>query len=238
MHLRTTVVASVLLVGVAAGAQTQGIQPLTPATATEAIADGLLGSSTISNSPVAMRQRAVGRQLSTMVEADPRAAPVGCPHIPCAPVLTGRDLLMARAALERQLWDRPPFPFTIVTPYYIVSAIARDAARTSTTPTYPALDTLNAGRVAIHVAASDHLGDDVIANVIIRRDGQTLKPLKASVTPERLTNGFGATWASASGVFVFDFATFAPDLPIVIVLIGRTKNYEWTMSPDELGQLK
>lgn len=131
-----------------------------------------------------------------------------------------------------------PFGFLIVSPYVAVVDITREAVRRSRQPEYPSIEQLNAALVSIIVTPDTDMRSDVIENAVIRRGDQVIKPLKAVVMPEVLTNGFGARKESASGRFTFDFASFAPDQGITIVLIGRAGNHEWTMPPEELSQLK
>jgi hypothetical protein len=79
---------------------------------------------------------------------------------------------------------------------------------------------------------------DTIEAVVIKRGGQILRPLKSSVTPVALSNRMGAKVESAEGVFTFPFGAFAPDQPIILVLIGKRATVEWTMMPRDLWALK
>jgi hypothetical protein len=216
---------------VAAQNPTGGIQPLTQETAQAAANEGATQASPSPlNDPKEIRLRA---RLAINVTGQP----VPCPHLPC-PVSypTQREALAASDAIGRQI-ESMPFGFQILTPYTIVVALARDAARTFTTPTFPSIPALNAGLVQIVVSPGSGMMDDIIQNVVIKRGGQVIKPLKAVVVPVVLTNAFGAKWESARGTFTFEFATFAPDQAITIVLIGRG-DHAWTMPPEELSQLK
>jgi hypothetical protein len=131
-----------------------------------------------------------------------------------------------------------PFSFSIMTPYSVVTLLAQDAARKSIAPQLPSLAALNAGLVTVRVSPGTEMDADVINSVVIRRGGETIHPLKSTVTPTTVSNLLGASKASAEGAFTFPFDTFAPDVPVTLVMIGRAGNHEWTMSPDELRQLK
>jgi hypothetical protein len=132
-----------------------------------------------------------------------------------------------------------PFSFTVMSPFMSVIAIVENAKRKYTDPQFPSLDRLNADKVQIMVfPGGSILTVDTIENVIIKRGDQIIRPLKAAVTPTVVQNNAGAQKDSANGVFTFDYATFEPDSAITFVLIGKSRNFEWTLEPNEVAQLR
>jgi hypothetical protein len=152
--------------------------------------------------------------------------------------------IVRNADLEQQLGvaTEGPFRFSLRTPYVSAALQSADAKRKfEPVPTASAslLLALNAQKVVVQVTPGSKITNvDAIENVVIRRAGQIVRPLKASVTPEEVHNAMGMSKPSASGDFTFDFDTFAPTTAITLVLIGHTGNVEWPMSPAELALLR
>lgn len=135
--------------------------------------------------------------------------------------------------------NQSPFSFFIETPYSaMVGRVAvatmkfRDTAPLSK-------DEANARLVSIEVSPGrDFTTADAIESVVLRRGDMVVKPAKESVTPETIQNGLGARRELASGSFSFPFEAFQPDAPLTLIFIGRRGNFEWTLSPDELGAIR
>ncbi len=194
-----------------------GIQPLTQGTF-EAARAAAASLDTGLNSPVMIRLRSAA--------FPPGTAPT-------------REELQVRQEIIRETTVDRPFSFHIMTPYTVVVDIVKSAARKFTDPQFPSLKQLNAGLVNIVVGPGDSMTTvDVIENVVIKRGGQVLNPLKATVTPTVVQNALGVEKESAEGVFQFDYSTFVPDTAITIVMVGRAGNFEWTMPPEELSRLR
>jgi len=68
--------------------------------------------------------------------------------------------------------------------------------------------------------------------------GMILRPLTADVRPTIVQNRLGVTAAAADGDFTFDFSVFEPSQPITFVVVGKSRNFEWMMTPEELARLK
>jgi hypothetical protein len=188
------------------------------------------------------------------LQAAPTAPQVGVqPLTPtmgnAAAAITGYEIvsspftiaLKTRALQDSSVLERmkdAPFFVNISTPFTRVAVIAVEARRTFTAPVYPSLDTLNAGRVQVQVSPGSSMTTvDAIQNVVIKRRGQIIQPIQATVSPTVVQNSFGAKRTSAEGVFVFDFETFDPSKgPITLVMIGAGGNFEWEMTPDDLRQ--
>lgn len=188
-----------------------GIRPLTSRTLAEAIAAGQNGSPTNSLTDPITILTEVRARATKRPAADPRFA----------------------------AYHNAPFRFLIMSPYVAAMIAAAEAKRKyEPTPTLSA-DALNADRVVISVRPGELLATaDSIENVLIKRNGQIVRPLKQRIIPMTISNALGASEASAQGDFTFDFDVFAPDTPITIVMIGARANLEFTLMPDELAYLK
>ena len=65
-----------------------------------------------------------------------------------------------------------------------------------------------------------------------------IRPLAVQVTPVTIENGLSAKRDVAVGNFTFPFSAFAPSSAITVVMIGRTGNFEWMVTPTELARMK
>lgn len=149
-------------------------------------------------------------------------------------VVDGVSCRMNKDGLQQQ-----PFQVRLSTPYSLVALTYHEARRKYETPVFTPLDVVNATQVEVMVTPGAQMGTlDTIEAVVIKRGGQILRPLKSSVTPVALSNRMGAKVESAEGVFTFPFGAFAPDQPIILVLIGKRATVEWTMMPRDLWALK
>jgi hypothetical protein len=137
-----------------------------------------------------------------------------------------------------QATKQVPFRFTIVSPFVRAAVLVAEASRRYQETTLHVQE-LNAGLVTIHVEPSTTITNaEAIDDVVIKRGGVVIRPSKKDVRPTTLQTLAGATRELAEGDFTFDFGTFVPDAEITIVLIGRAVNFEWTVRPGELDQLK
>jgi hypothetical protein len=132
-----------------------------------------------------------------------------------------------------------PYRISVNSPYARVVLAAMEAKRRFQ-PT-PALDVdqLNNDKVTVVVTPGKSFPpEDVITDVVIHREGQTVRPLKRDIKSTVVQNRMGASAPIAESMFVFDFPTFKPTAPITLVLIGKNANYEWDVTVDELALLK
>lgn len=135
--------------------------------------------------------------------------------------------------------QRAPFALQILTPFARVAWSIQEAKRKYAEPALPSLDDLNRELVIVHVSEGVSFATiDTVENVVLKRDGAIQRPLKSTITPTVVQNGAGATKATATGDFVFDFSSFEPNADLTIVVIGASSNFEWTMSPWELAALR
>jgi hypothetical protein len=58
------------------------------------------------------------------------------------------------------------------------------------------------------------------------------------VRPTTIQNRLGASRASTEGRFTFPLNVFSPDVPITIILIGKSGNFEWSITRTDLSRLK
>ena len=78
----------------------------------------------------------------------------------------------------------------------------------------------------------------VIENLIIQRKGEIVRPLKAEVRPTTVQNRMGASAPATEGEFTFDFGTFEPSSLLTFVLIGKSGNFEFSLTSAELARLR
>lgn len=134
---------------------------------------------------------------------------------------------------------RAPFRFYLHTPFSRAVGAYQEAARKfQPTPTLTP-DELNAGLVVVSVEPSDDLSRaDSIENVVVKRGSDIIRPAKSDVTPATFKNRLGAEFRFNTGRFTFPIETFDPAVPTTIVMVGTGGNFEWTVQPHVLNQLR
>jgi len=131
------------------------------------------------------------------------------------------------------------FTFFIETPYSVAAALAATAKRKFEPRPALSFATLNEAQVSIVVGHGPKATEtDIIEKVVIKRGSAVIQPLRSNLLPIQIQNGFGAVQINAQGTFMFPFAVFEPSAPVTIVMIGRAQNFEWTLVPSELAQMK
>jgi hypothetical protein len=193
-----------------------GIRPLTETTLQEAVALG---------------QNATADAVSEL------STPVGV----FVTVYGGIPAIVKNATLSERFKSLVDSPYNIsfLTPFTRAAFAVLEAKRKyEPQPTLKA-DDLNAGKVIVHISpGGDFTRLATIENVIIKRNGEIIRPLRAAVQPKVVQNRLGASATTAEGSFTFDFSVFEPSAAITLVLIGKEGNYEWWMSTDELARLR
>ena len=135
--------------------------------------------------------------------------------------------------------SKAPFFFSVISPFTTVMIMVEESKRKFIEPMFPTLEELNAAKVQVSVSpGSSMLTVDTIENVVIKRGDLVIRPLKAEVTPMVVQNNAGAKKDSAHGLFTFDYSAFEPGASITFVLIGKQGNFEWTLEPNEVTELK
>lgn len=204
----------VLLVGALASSASGQVRPLDETTVTAAIAEG--------------RKRAPLYDPLLI-----RAQSLMMPSVRAEMTKEMRDAEAFAATIESA-----PFRLLIQTPYSSVAGLAAEAARRHQDFAAPPLEAVNHG-VTLDVAPGPSITTaDAVENVVLRRDGQIIKPLKSHVEPATVQTAMGARRELSQGQFLFPMDPFAPTAALTIVVIGRTGNWEWTMTPRELAVLK
>ena len=135
--------------------------------------------------------------------------------------------------------EKAPFSLVIESPFSRAVAALREAKRKFQDSPKLDVNDLNKGAVAVVVGpGSNFTTADGIENVVIERNGQVVKPLSADVRPTTIQNRLGASRASTEGRFTFPLNVFSPDVPITIILIGKSGNFEWSITRTDLSRLK
>ena len=206
-----------------------GIQPLNSATLEEAIR---LGS-----------EKETGDVISRglLVVAYDRAFPGGLPRTP-----DEMQRVQDRAGVGKvppeflAVWlGNIPFTVFMESPFVRAASQVSEARRKYQPQPVLNVGVLNASKVTVVVTPGrDFRNADAIENVVIKRGTDILRPTATTVTPTVVSNAMGASRELTQGRFTFDFATFATDAPITIVLIGRTANTEIPVPVDVLKQLR
>jgi hypothetical protein len=136
-------------------------------------------------------------------------------------------------------FSQSPFAIKISSPYVRAMLAAAEAKRK-----YEPLPSLsvadwNAAGVVVSVSPKGTLTDlRAIENVIIQRDGATIRPRKSDVNLITLQNAMGAQATTTEGLFFFDFSVFEPTSLITVVLIGASTNFEFSLTSDELKRMR
>jgi hypothetical protein len=153
----------------------------------------------------------------------------------------GMDAIVGDRALNRR-FDAiidGPYRINIVSPFIAAAMRVAEAKRKYEDPPHLSIASLNAEKVIVNVRPGRNFTNfGVIEAMVIKRGGQIVRPLKSNVTPTVVQNRMGASAAAADGEFTFDFSTFDPSDGVVLVLIGKSGNFEWEMSAKELAQLR
>jgi hypothetical protein len=209
---------SAVLIGLATAtvlAQNPGPQPLTAETLKRAIEDGAAGEEPM-YSPVMMRVKSrrdkeLKKEIPHEVDADARLV---------------------------HAMDKPPFMILIDTPYSMVVSVSAEAKRRFAEMPSVDLADLNAG-VTIEIAPGPSLREaDAVEDVILKKNDQVIRSIKATVKPTTIQNAMGASREVSDGQFVFPFEAFRADGPLTIIVIGQGGNWEWTMTRGELAQIR
>lgn len=139
----------------------------------------------------------------------------------------------------KTLLERGPFTIQIVTPFARVCSAVGEAERKFEAFTPPTIDVANAEKVWVVVGPGPMITTaDAVENLIVRRDGETIRPLQRLVEPRPMTTAMNVTRTFTEGRFQFDFKAFAPTAPITLVIVGSQNNLEWTLEVEELKRLR
>jgi hypothetical protein len=138
------------------------------------------------------------------------------------------------------LIEDAPFSFYIQTPWSMVSESAALAASGASPPAdLPSREDANASLVSIEVSPGRIAETaDAIFHVVLRRNGREIRPVTVRVVPYRVDAGNGRSLLLTAGSFRFPYEAFGPGSALTLVFVGTKSSFEWTMTPEELGQLR
>lgn len=88
------------------------------------------------------------------------------------------------------------------------------------------------------VVGSKNMTSDAIESMVIRRSASLIRPIRSVSAPVQMANILGASQSSNVSVFIFPVDAFEPTEDIVLVFIGREKNFEYPMSAGELRLMR
>lgn len=132
----------------------------------------------------------------------------------------------------------PPFMVIIETPFLTVAGVAHEAKRKFAQMPPVDLRSVNAG-IIVHVSPGPMIPDaDAVENVVLKKNDQLIKALVADVKPTTIRSAMGLTKELSEGRFLFPIEAFQPDAPLTIIVVGRSANWEWTITAGELGKLR
>jgi hypothetical protein len=189
-----------------------GIQPLTAESLQQALMEGETAGPRLMV-PVTMRAEDYKRKQNTITPAD--------------------------AVLFAALMEPMPFGFWIVTPYSSATILSETAKRSFQPRPVLSLVELNSRQVVVHVGAAGRFADALsIQHVVLKRGSQVVRPINEDIKPVQIQNGLGAARTVSEGDFTFPFPAFDPSMPVTIVMVGPTQNFEWTITIEELARMK
>lgn len=137
------------------------------------------------------------------------------------------------------LAEDAPFSVTIVSPWTRAAQLVSEARRKYQPVPQLSIADLSEPGVVVEVSAGrSFLTADAIEGVVLKRDGEIVRPLSANVEPETIRNRMGAELAVSRGSFKFAMESFSPSSPLTIVCIGKRGNVEFDLSEIELGRLR
>jgi hypothetical protein len=196
-------------------AQQSGIRPLDAETLSQALAAG------------------EGGVDGAYVPYDIRAAAYGRSQAPGAvPPPDAAELFGA-------LKNRPPFYFSIRSPYSTAAALAKEAMENYDPRPEVTADELNEMQVIVFVGpADDRAKTDSIVSVSIKRGSDVIQPIYTELVTVHVPITETETRSVEQGDFAFPFALFEPTSDITLVMVGKTGTFEWTITRAELARMK
>jgi hypothetical protein len=143
------------------------------------------------------------------------------------------------ATLFEALKRRPPFYFSIRSPYSTAAALAKEAMENYDPRPEVTADELNSMEVVVFVGpADDFTKTDSIASVTIKRGDEVIQPLYTELVTVHVPISPEQTRPVEQGDFAFPFSVFEPTSDITLVMVGKTGTFEWTITREELSRMK
>jgi hypothetical protein len=132
-----------------------------------------------------------------------------------------------------------PYSLIVRSPYVTAMIAVSEAKRRFIDLPALSVDTLNDAKVVVDVGPGRNFTRvGTIEDVVVRRNGEIVRPIKSDVKPTKVQNRMGATAHSSEGSFTFPFEVFEPSLDLTFVLIGKEGNFEIHMTQAELRLLR
>jgi hypothetical protein len=111
----------------------------------------------------------------------------------------------------------------LITPFSRVAVAALEAQRDGRPLGRMGAATVNRWGVAISVSPAPHTSNPpTITRVEIRREGQTIHPVKATVGPITTSRSDGSTGQSMRGLFTFSPEAFEPSTTVLVAITGSS----------------
>lgn len=145
----------------------------------------------------------------------------------------------AMSAWVKLVQDQFPYSIVIHSPYCQLAMQADTAARSYKPFSSPTFDASTVQTILISVSAGSSFAAAAdIKHMVVLRDGAPIQPLKAELHPVKIQNRAGASREVVAGDFTFPIEAFALGGKVTLVWIGPSHNWEFTLTPAELGKLK
>jgi hypothetical protein len=193
-------------------------------------------------SPVGIRRLTATSLEEAIAEGESNRVPVNSPMLLRARRRPLKGEIRVGAADEASIRDliaRGPFSIVIVSPYATAATLVYDAKRRIEPRPRLDLNELNGRLVHVRIGPGQNITTvDDVENVLIKRGESVFRPLMRDPGTSSVQNALGAGRTVRTGDFTFDFGVFEPSMPITIVVVGPNSNFEWTMTKEELSELK
>jgi len=221
--------------------QPSGIRLLSPETFAQAVADAERCSPVeeILSGLRTKEGQAYAERLRAQFEAKDGAAQTTALHGPKKPSIPEEcfDLSTHTTQVAVGLAGNTfyNYQFTISSPYLRVMLDRSEAKRKLSEPK---LTQAAANEGMVGVVVTPYKTFSMIEDMAIKRNEQIIKPLKKSITPKTLQNGFGAKFQSSEAVFVFPVEAFETSQSVELVVIAAETTAKTTMQPAQLSKLR
>jgi hypothetical protein len=129
----------------------------------------------------------------------------------------------------------PPFAVIVASPYMRALFTVREAKRRYTDPPPMTAARLNSDGIVVSVTpGEDFARADGIEDVVLKRfDGRTIRATSREVQDVTIQNRQGASRVLSEGAFSFRLEDFE-DLPVTLICIGRSGNFEIVLTLDDI----
>lgn len=135
--------------------------------------------------------------------------------------------------------DLQAYTAWIATPFSRVAASVSEAIRRGQRVRPMDQDAANGWGVGIYVSPADNADNsDEIRNVILSREGRTIRPLTSTIAPVTAERSDGTPRHLAKGFFAFPIDDFLPTVDTTVVFTGSAGEARCTLSVAKLAALR